>query len=278
MNPFRRAENADTERLLDSAHARVDTGPDQGPWAAPTRADTTSPQADEALPTVRGADPVAALLAAAAGPARPGELAGEEAALAAFRAARANPTPGVVQRRRRRVTTGAVAWIGAVAVTATAGAAFAAVTRDRAPEPVVPAPSRTSPSPPPDLSRSPEAGRSVAPGAPSPDTATPPAASASASAAQLHGQCRAWRAKSPDQREKALRTPAFQRLVTAAGGPAEVEAYCQRLVPETKPTASAKGKPAASVKGKPAASVKGKPAASVKAPPPRARPDHPSAG
>ncbi|RZT78509.1 hypothetical protein EV382_1694 [Micromonospora violae] len=273
MNPFGRAENADTERLLDSAHARVDTGPDQGPWAAPTRTaptrtDTTSPQADEALPTVRGADPVAALLAAAAGPARPGELAGEEAALAAFRAARANPTPSVVQRRRRRVTTGAVAWIGAVAATATAGAAFAAVTRDRAPEPVVPAPSRTSPSPPPDLPRSPEAGRSVAPGAPSPDTATPPAASASA--AQLHGQCRAWQAKAPDQREKALRTPAFQRLVTAAGGPAEVEAYCQRLVPETKPTASAKGKPTASVKGKPAASAK--------APPPRARPDHPAAG
>ncbi|PWU57250.1 hypothetical protein DLJ47_03210, partial [Micromonospora sp. S4605] len=36
-----------------------------------------------------GTDPLARLLSAAAAPARPGELAGEEAALAAFRAARA---------------------------------------------------------------------------------------------------------------------------------------------------------------------------------------------
>ncbi|MBG6065754.1 hypothetical protein [Micromonospora ureilytica] len=274
MNPFRRADHADTERLLDSAHARMDNTPDHWHSATPTEAVATSPEAHLAVPNVPPPEPVAALLAAATGPVRPGELAGEEAALAAFRAARANPVPAVPQRpRRRRVTTGAVAWIGAVAATATAGAAFAAVTRDRAPDPVAPAPSRPSPTPHQGVPRSAEPGRSVIPGvpspvAPSPVTATPPAVPDPAD--QLHGLCRAWRAKKPDQREKALRTPAFQRLVTAAGGPAEVEAYCQRLVPEAKPTESAKVKPSESAKGGPSPSAK--------APPSPPRPGHPAAG
>ncbi|MCG5442635.1 hypothetical protein NIE79_000417 [Micromonospora sp. NIE79] len=252
MNPFRRADHADTERLLDSAHARADATLDQGHPVTPTETDATSPEVHLSAPNVPPVEPVAALLAAAAAPVRPGELAGEEAAVAAFRAARANPAAAVPQRpHRRRVTTGAVAWIGAVAATATAGAAFAAVTRDRAPDPVAPAPSRPSPSPHHSTSRSAEPGRSVAPvapspGAPSPVTTTPPASPAPVG--QVHGLCRAWRAKKPEQREKALRTPAFQKLVTAAGGPAEVEAYCQRLVPETKPSEPAKGKPSPSAK------------------------------
>ncbi|MCG5438911.1 hypothetical protein PSH25_003203, partial [Micromonospora sp. PSH25] len=79
MNPFRRADHADTERLLDSAHARVDARLDQGRPATPTEADATPPQVRLAAPSVPAAEPVAALLAAAAGPVRPGELAGEEA-------------------------------------------------------------------------------------------------------------------------------------------------------------------------------------------------------
>ncbi|MEV0807675.1 hypothetical protein AB0I41_15075, partial [Micromonospora sp. NPDC050200] len=57
----RPADRAEAERLLDAARAG-------GPPSA--------------------GDPLARLLSAAAAPARPGELAGEEAALAAFRAAR----------------------------------------------------------------------------------------------------------------------------------------------------------------------------------------------
>jgi hypothetical protein len=264
MNPFRRAGHADTERLLDSAHAAVDQG-------RATAADATSPEALRTAPNVAATDPVAALLAAAAGRGRPGELAGEEAALAAFRAARATPAAAVPHRPRgRRLTTGAVAWIGAVAATATAGAAFAAVARDRGPDPVAPMPSRPSPSPQHSGPRSHEPGRSappgaLPPGAPSPITATPPASLAPTD--QLHGLCRAWRAKRPEQREKALRTPAFQRLVTAAGGPAEVEPFCQRLVPEAKPSESAKVKPSESAKVKPSPSAKAPPA-----PPP---PGHP---
>ncbi|MFI6236649.1 hypothetical protein ACIBD9_24075 [Micromonospora sp. NPDC050784] len=274
MNPFRRADHADTERLLDSAHARMDARLDQGHPGTPGEADVTPPQVHLATPSVPAVEPVAALLAAAAGPVRPGELAGEEAALAAFRAARADPTPAVSQRpRRRRVTTGAVAWIGAVAATATAGAAFAAVTRDRAPDPVAPAPSRSSTSPHQSAHRSAEPGRSVAPGAPSPGAPSPVTATPSAGptpADQLDGLCRAWRAKKPDQREKALRTPAFERLVNAAGGPAEVEAYCQRLVPDTKPTEPAQVTPSESAKIKPSPSAK--------APPSPSRPGRPAAG
>ncbi|MEU5673201.1 hypothetical protein ABZ749_23125 [Micromonospora sp. NPDC047753] len=261
MNPFRRADHADTERLLDAASARPDATLDKGPCAA---VDANSPEAHLSALDVPPAEPVAALLAATAGPVRPGELAGEDAAVAAFRAARVNPAPAVPQRpRRRRMTTGAVAWIGAVAATATAGAAFAAVTRELGPDPVAPAPSRPSPSPHQGTSRSAEPDRSVGPGlastpgAPPSVTATPPAGPTTAG--QVHGLCRAWRAKKPEQREKALRTPGFQKLVTAAGGPAEVEAYCQRLVPETKPSEPAKVTPSESPKGRPSPSGKAPP-------------------
>ncbi|MGW0216582.1 hypothetical protein ACWDXH_19540 [Micromonospora chokoriensis] len=240
MNPFRRADHADTERLLDSAQPEGVTRP----VSAATRADTDVPSAP-----VPGSTPVARLLAAAAGPVRPGELAGEEAALAAFRAARAEPSPSVPHRaRRRRLTTGAAAWIGAVAVTATAGAAFAAVRQDWIPAPVAPEPPRTSPTP--DSPRSGDTTRAPAetpshgtssPRPPSPGTpsaAAPPAHSPPAG--PLSGHCRAWLAKKPDQREKALRTPGFERLVTAAGGVERVEEYCRRLVAEAKPSAPAK--------------------------------------
>ncbi|MEU4473380.1 hypothetical protein [Micromonospora sp. NPDC023888] len=232
MNPFRRVDHADTERLLDSARADVGATSEKAP--------------------VPAADLVAGLLAAAAAPARPGELAGEEAALAAFRAARANPAPSVPHRPgRRRLTTGAVAWIGAVAATATAGAAFAAVTRDRAPEPVAPVPSRTSSSPERPAPTSGEHGRSAPPGPPSPGQPSPslpgppvpgPPSTPGPPVEQQHRLCRAWQAKRPEQREQALRTPAFERLVAAAGGVAEVAAYCQRLAPEPKPSEPAKPK------------------------------------
>ncbi|MDG4839375.1 hypothetical protein O7631_22875 [Micromonospora sp. WMMD967] len=238
MNPFRRADHADTERLLDSAQPEGGTRPRSA--AAPAATDVPSAQ-------VPGSNPVARLLAAAAGPVRPGELAGEEAALAAFRAARAEPSPSVPHRaRRRRLTTGAAAWIGAVAVTATAGAAFAAVRQDWIPVPVAPEPPRATPDSPRsnDNTRSPAETPSrdtVSPRPPSPGTPSAAAPSAdSPPAGPLHGECRSWLSKKPDQREKALRTPGFERLVTAAGGAERVEEYCRRLVAEAKPSAPAK--------------------------------------
>ncbi|MBQ1013310.1 hypothetical protein KBX53_20610, partial [Micromonospora sp. M51] len=73
MNPFRRADHADAERLLDAARARLDTAPAQRHAATP--ADATAPEAYATGPNVPPAEPLAALLAAAAGPVRAGELA-----------------------------------------------------------------------------------------------------------------------------------------------------------------------------------------------------------
>ncbi|MEU1398481.1 hypothetical protein ABZ403_20790 [Micromonospora zamorensis] len=258
MNPFRRADHAETDRLLDSAHGSSDTAPGQ--------AHTPSTSVPGSAP----AEPLERLLAAAAGPGLPRELAGEDAAVAAFRAARADPAPSVPHRPRgRRLTAGAAAWIGAVAVTATAGAAFAAVSQDWVPDPGAPEPTRTSPTPGQGSPRSGEPGRSPSSpgtssaGTPSPrlpsprppSPGTPPAAGTppahTAPGGSLHGLCRAWLAKKPDQRDKALRTPAFERLVTAAGSAGQVEEYCQRLVPEEKPSEKAKVTPPPPPTGRP---------------------------
>ncbi|MCX5065087.1 hypothetical protein OOJ91_04245 [Micromonospora lupini] len=240
MNPYRpdrQAGRAETERLLDAARIDVPADPE-----VTLDLDAAERPSASAAAQASEADPLARLLAAAAGPARPGELAGEEAALAAFRAARvAAPEPSVARRpRRRRLTTGALAWIGALAATATAGAAFAAAGLDLAPDPVPPAPS-SAPSSAPPTAGHPAATTSAAPSRSTPSG--PPSSAGTPSVGptpngQVHGLCRAWLAKKPEQREKALRTPAFQRLVTAAGGVAAVEAYCQRLVPDAKPSAS----------------------------------------
>ncbi|MGN9813499.1 hypothetical protein ACTMSW_29645 [Micromonospora sp. BQ11] len=222
-------------------------------------------------PGSRGTDPLADLLAAASASARPTELAGEEAAMAAFRAARAaTPTP-VPHRpqRRRRFTAGAVAWGAGIAVTATAGAAFAAVTLDRADDPApprrpaTPAPADTS-SGGSTSGGSTSGGSTGGPGTPTgggstgagPSTLAPsvvPSATPDASVTpggggrttepptgQVAGLCRAYLAKSPAQRTKALKTPAFAKLVTAAGGVEEVEDFCRGLVGEKKPGNSKK--------------------------------------
>ncbi|MEU7933783.1 hypothetical protein [Micromonospora echinofusca] len=243
----RPADRGAADRLLDDARAGV----------------PRTPETDVS-------EPLSRLLAAAAAPARPGELAGEEAAVAAFRAARAAgpATGGVPAPRRRRFTAGAVAWGAGIAVTATAGAAFAAVTLDRADDPApprqpaTPAPTTASPTistpqrdgptaatgggdptgtpaattaPPASGVPGPGSTRGAAPGTPEPPTE------------QLRGLCRAYLAKNPAQRERALDTPAFAGLVAAAGGPGQVEGFCGDLVPEAaaeSPEPATKQRPA----------------------------------
>ncbi|SCL24417.1 hypothetical protein GA0074692_1762 [Micromonospora pallida] len=185
-------------------------------------------------------DPVARLLAAAAAPARTGELAGEEAALAAFRAARAErPVPALTPSRPRH-TARAVAWLAGLAVVATAGVAVATVGLDRSDPPPPPAPTTSSPDP-----WSPGGGDPSAPGTvPTPSTTTgaTPATTPPRSAGPRtpgeeaqQGLCRAYLAKPTGQRGKALESTAFQRLVEAAGGAEQVDAYCEDLV-GTEPT------------------------------------------
>ncbi|SBT39961.1 hypothetical protein [Micromonospora auratinigra] len=209
------ADPAESDRLLDAARAGRDPGPD--------------------------ADPLARLLAAASAPAGPGELSGEEQALAAFRAARAHPAPAAASAPRRRLRVGVAAWVAGLAATATAGVAFAAVRIDRSEQPAPPPAPTSAASSGPAGSRTPgpSADPTAATGTPAP-TASPGQTGGPgrpAKVQQLTGLCRAYLAKSDRQRARALETPAYADLVAAAGGAGQVEAYCLRLVPPAgKPT------------------------------------------
>ncbi|MEO3779304.1 hypothetical protein ABGB16_21155 [Micromonospora sp. B11E3] len=188
-------------------------------------------------------DPLARLLAAAAAPARPGELAGEEAALAAFRAA---PGPAPTRRPgRRRLTVGAFAWIGALAATATAGVAVAAVTLDRGEEPVPPPPPAPTEAPSPSPADSavtpggagPGGAAPSAPGRPGTTSAGPgrPTDPGRSATAELSGLCRAYLEGPAGKREDLLDTPGYAPLLDAAGGAGNVEPFCHDLVPDVGP-------------------------------------------
>jgi hypothetical protein len=181
---------------------------------------------------VEGTAAVTSLLGAAAAPARDDELAGQPAALAAFRAARLGPVP---QPRRRSVIKSALAQslttkIAAFAVAAVAfgGVATAAVTGHLSPHtgPTTPVPPTSSHAAAPvQLSTSDNAERATAGGGP----AVP--------APDLTGLCHAYTAGAGSDHGKALDNPAFTALITAAGGRDNVAAFCAGLLP------SASGKP-----------------------------------
>ncbi|MFB9238043.1 hypothetical protein ACFFWC_21215 [Plantactinospora siamensis] len=179
-----------------------------------------------------GAEPVARLLAAAAAPPRPGELAGEERALAAFRqAARAPGRPAPARSWRRRLTAGAAAWAAIGATTVTAGVALAAGTHVFTKDGPVDRPSTTpAPAPGQDGTSAATAPGGVI-GSPGASISGPAGTVGPGSAApEIVGLCKAYLHKDPVRREKALRSPSYQRLVTAAGGAAGVEAYCAGVV------------------------------------------------
>lgn len=202
------ADRAESERLLDGARA--------------------------GRPPQPGDDPLTHLLAAAATPAGPGELPGEEQAVAAFRAARANPVPAPAPApRRRRIRVGAAAWAAGLAATATAGVTFAAVSLDRPEQPAPPVPSTAGSGDTGSTARSqegtPGAGTSGPAASPTP---VPGGPGHPATMRQLTGLCRAYLAKPDPQRATALAEPAFADLVVAAGGADRVAAYCVQLVPD----------------------------------------------
>lgn len=162
------------------------------------------------------------MLRAAAVPGRPHELSGVDAAVIAFRAARA-------KRPARRTWRGLLAVIIAALAVLGGGYAFASTTG------IIPAPFNFVPQPelpanPPGASPSrPSAGTTKpvppSPG-PSPEVIAPQA---------LRGLCQAFMNKPPAERGKALESPAFADLVEAAGGADGVEAYCtevQNQVPD----------------------------------------------
>ena len=199
-----------------------------------------------------GAGPLADLLAAAAAPALAVEHAGEQAALAAFRAARLSPATeprrrSMIQTALAKLLTVKVMAATVVASTALGGVALAASTgtlptqaggasasqTDKADDAAEGGGSQKSPEP----SESAKAKKDDAKGKPS-----------------VVGLCRAYQAHPMDERGKAVESTAFTALVEEAGGKGNVAGYCKvvlaakaaesaRTEPTVKPSDSSSPKP-----------------------------------
>lgn len=180
------------------------------------------------------------LLRAAAGPARAGELAGEQAAVAAFGAARLAPVPR--HRRLSMIKTTLASLLTAKILVPTAAAATVGGLTLAGVTGALPLPGEAPSAPPAEVTTGPR---------------TPASTPAGEVPAQgLVGLCQAYAAGSADERGRALDSPAFQVLITEAGGPDNVAEYCADL-PDARP-----GKPAGRPSGAPTtpAHPTGKPA------------------
>lgn len=170
-----------------------------------------------------GHDALADLLAAAAAPAVDGELAGEGAAITAFREARLGsvrqPRRGRMATTKRASAFSAKAIGTAIATTAICGVSLAAATGHlpgvRGGGSVAPH-SHGSPAAtegPSNRGSAPSAPGDVAPGT-------------SAARHGTIGLCRAYDAAGKTERGRMLASPPFTALVSEAGGRAKVTAYC----------------------------------------------------
>ena len=209
------------------------------------------PVTAEQLLSGKGNSPVARLLAVASAPAQPGELAGEEAAMAAFRAAMQQREAGAVRthRRRRSALAGRPAWtrlagvkVGVAVALVVSGVAVAAGTgvlplpggdtkpwQQSTQRPTSVGPRESIPT----LTLGPSGSTtsSVVGGSdrPASRTPTPSASEKPMPAPALVGLCRAYLA-SPLDNPKATDNPAFAELIVAAGGVDNVPALCESLL------------------------------------------------
>jgi hypothetical protein len=204
-----------------------------------------------------GPESLSRVLAAAAAPAAPHELAGEQVVLAEFRAARLHPIspprrPSMLKTTVAKLLAAKLLTATAVATAATGGVAFAAATNSL-PEPVQGAAHNVFNAPAPRHHGKPDPlpGRGNQPGAKSSDA---PNGTPSPS---LRGLCTAFQAGATSNDGKALTNPAFTALVTAAGGTSKLAAYCTTLI--GAPSAHPTGKPSTHPSGKPSTHPTGKP-------------------
>jgi hypothetical protein len=219
-------------------------------------------------------DPLTHALAAARAPADTDELAGLDAALAAYataaagsqtlsrnaagRPSRLRPVSVLRGMAAASLVTKIVA--GAVAAAAVGGIALAATSEGHhhAPMPhpgtttsATGRPSSSAPSSsgvgsaPPSSSSSPTGPRSVT-GPPSSGVSLPPLNES------FRGLCQAWISRPPNN-GNADNTPAVARLITAAGGADKVEAYCVALLATPGSTSPAPSVTATHRTGKPSA-------------------------
>jgi hypothetical protein len=183
-----------------------------------------------------GPDALADLLAAAAAPGRPDELAGESAALTAFRQAR----PDLVGQPRRgsmikvvlaKALTAKIAMVAAAAVAVGGGTAVAAAT-GHLPASLGGGSSPTQPTP----SHAPATDQNSPAGNEGQQANATPSPS-------MFGLCQAYSAGAANDHGRALDNPAFSVLITNAGGEDQVADYCATVLanppgnaPSTHPT------------------------------------------
>jgi hypothetical protein len=182
---------------------------------------------DDEHPALTGdGSDLARLLADAAAPARTDELAGMSQAVSWFAerpARRRSLVPGVVAAlvatKTALAATAASAAVGVVTVAAAATGSLPAPAQDAAHD-VFGAPAAKA--------------RPAATATATTEASATPKATPSPS---LVGLCRAYSAGSKDERGKALESPAFTALLTAAGGESGVEALCTATLASAAPTA-----------------------------------------
>ncbi|REE95524.1 hypothetical protein [Thermomonospora umbrina] len=210
----RRLDRESAERMLDAVAARPEPGRGR----------------DAPVDDASAADPLARLLSAAAAPAADaelaGELAGEEAAVAAFAAARSAPGAPVRPRRAGFPLASLLSakLSAAVLVLTTAGGIALASATDTLP--ILGDPENAPSASPTDGSTSGKAGR-----APSGDAGPRPShGSPQAPESPTVRLCRAYVVAARSNPRAAGRNPAFTGLVRAAGGAEHVGGYCSRVI------------------------------------------------
>ncbi|WDZ87785.1 hypothetical protein [Micromonospora cathayae] len=194
----------------------------------------------------------------------PHELAGEPAAVRAFRTARRDPAG---HRRDRPARRGLLARltvrtaVAAVALTATGGVALAAV------QGVLPGPLRPPVPVPTDGPTATSTHGPTGPGDRDPQ-GTPPTGGVDGwtPAPALTELCRTYRTAGPDERDRVLRSPAGRRLVAGAGGRERVDGYCAAVEREASAPPAVPGGTPTTDHGDPTGTP---------GPRPSGRPDHP---
>ncbi|MEU4773305.1 hypothetical protein, partial [Micromonospora sp. NPDC023644] len=203
---------------------------------------------------------VASLLTAVRAAPHASELAGEEAAVRAYRLARAGDPLGLPERRRRPALAGfgVRAALAGAALALTGGVALAA-TGGALPYPLGgPAPTTAAPLPAPTTGASPTA---------APDPPSAPTGGADGRPepdAAVRELCRAYREDAGDEPGGVLDDAAFGRLIHAAGGRKEVAGYCERVLAAPEPTSpgphgSPSGRPSTTPTGRPGGDATSRP-------------------
>jgi hypothetical protein len=220
------------------------------PWPAPSDVPSVGDAAFDALlagellpeSAPGGLRPVAEAIAALSGPPLASELAGEARVLAAFRGEIGRSREPVRSGRRRHPV---LAWLlsARIAAAAAAGAVVLSGAAAAAYADVLPAPAQNLAH---DMIGAPRVRPAAQPAT--------PAAPAVAARRAAYGLCTAY-AHVRTHGRAGQKAAAFRKLAAAAGGTANVTAYCAAAHPGAKPG----GKPASHPGGKPASNAGGKP-------------------